>query len=149
MKYDACLLLAKADAEATVGGAVKDPLRNVSQTDQGKISVSSCTYSQPLPSNSTDISKIGSAGLLVRKATNNAEAVKVFADAKAASKNMSGVEPVVIAGLGDQAYWSGGNLNQMNVLKGDAWYIVTLRIPSGDIQAKARELAKKIIEKIN
>ena len=148
LRYDACQLLLKADAELAVGGAVKDPLRNVSQTADGKITVSDCTYSQPLPAGSTDITKIGTAGLLVRKATNQSEAAKVFADAMAQSKGLSGVEPVKVNGVGDQAYWAGGSLTQMNVLKGDAWYIINVRIPSGDEQAKALALAKTIIGKI-
>jgi len=148
LRYDACQLLTKAEVEAVLGGTVKDPLRNVSQTADGKITVSDCTYSQPLPPGTTDIRKIGTIGLLVRKATNQTEANKVFADAMAQSKGLSGVEPVKVNGVGDQAYWAGGSLTQMNVLKGDAWYIVNVRIPSGDEQAKALAVAKLIIGKI-
>ena len=79
MRYDACQLLTKEDAQATVGGTVKDPLRNVSQTADGKITVSDCTYSQPLPAGSTDVKLVGTAGLLIRRAASQAEAAKVFA----------------------------------------------------------------------
>jgi len=148
MKYDACQLLTKADAEASLGGAVKDPLRNVSQTADGSVTVSDCTYSQPLPAGSTDITKIGTAGLLIRKAASQAEATKVFGDAKTQSKTLSGVDAITVANVGDQAYWSGGSLTQMNVLKGDAWYIINVRVPGGNEQQKALDLAKTVIGKI-
>jgi hypothetical protein len=86
--------------------------------------------------------------LLVRKASSQAEANQVFADAMAQSKNLSGVAPVKISGVGDQAYWAGGTLTQMNVLKGDAWYIMNVRVPNGNEQAKALELAKLVMGKI-
>ncbi|HVM91060.1 MAG TPA: hypothetical protein VMU11_04160 [Verrucomicrobiae bacterium] len=149
MKYDACQLLTKADAEATLHGTVKDPLRNVSQTADGKTTVSDCTYSQPLPAGSTDISKIGTAGLLIRKAASQAEADKVFTDAMNQSKTLSGVDAVAISNLGDRAYWAGGSLTQMNVLKGDAWYIVNVNLPGGNAEQAALDLAKTVIGKIN
>ncbi|MEI7512264.1 MAG: hypothetical protein WCK01_02270 [Candidatus Uhrbacteria bacterium] len=147
LKYDACQLVSKADAESILGGTVKDPLRNVSQTADGKTTVSDCTYSQPAAA-SADIKSIGTAGLLVRKAASQAEASQVFADAMAQSKNLSSVAPVKISGVGDQAYWAGGTLTQMNVLKGDAWYIINVRVPNGNEQAKALELAKLVMGKI-
>jgi hypothetical protein len=148
MKYDACQLLTKADAEASLGGTVKDPLRNVSQTADGKTTVSDCTYSQPLPTGTTDITKIGTAGLLIRKAATQAEANQVFADAMKQSKSLSGVDAISINGVGDKAYWAGGSLTQMNVLKGDAWYIVNVHVPGGNEEQKALDLAKTIIGKI-
>jgi hypothetical protein len=37
----------------------------------------------------------------------------------------------VIDGLGDSAYWSAGSLKQLNVLKGDAWLIITANQGNG------------------
>jgi len=61
---------------------------------------------------------------------------------------LSGVDAVAISNVGDQAYWSGGSLTQMNVLKGDAWYIINVRVPGGNEQQKALDLAKTVIGKI-
>ena len=147
LKYDACQLLTKTDVETSLGVTVKDPLRNVSQTADGQITVSDCTYSQPASAN-TDIKNIATAGLLVRKASNQTEANSVFADAMAQSKTLSGVAAVKITGVGDQAYWAGGSLTQMNVLKGDAWYIFNIQLPGGNAEAKALQLAKAVMSKI-
>jgi hypothetical protein len=84
----------------------------------------------------TDFSGIG---LFVRASTT----ARTFDEAQAASKSISGADPVPIEGLGEKAYWSGGKMNQLNVLKSGHWLIVTVPM-GGD---KSLDLAKLAAEK--
>ncbi|MFA5185423.1 MAG: hypothetical protein WC551_02960 [Patescibacteria group bacterium] len=61
-----------------------------------------------------------------------------------ASKSLSGVDPEMIDGLGDKAYWAGGKLNQLNVFKGNDWYIISAFM-DGYNKDKAIEVMKDIL----
>mgnify|MGYP001342072641 CR=1 FL=1 len=115
----------KADAEAVLGSPVNDP------TTQGGVASSNCTYI------ATNFSGIG---LYVRGGTTPT----TFDQAQAASKSISNVDPVPVAGMGEKAYWAGGKLNQLNVLKSQYWLIITV-FAGGD---KSPDLAKQAAEKI-
>ncbi len=104
--------LTKADASAVLGKPVSDANLN-----GDGVTYSSVNYMAP------DMSGIG---LLVRTYGDPATALAVFNDAQGQSKAASTVDPVAVQGLGDKAYWAGGNLNQMNVLKGNRWLIVSV-----------------------
>ncbi len=125
-KINAAEFFTKADAEAVLGSPVSDP------TVQGDgVTSSNCTYI------ATNFSGIG---LYVRGGTTPA----TFDQAQAASKSISDVDPVPIAGVGEKAYWAAGKLNQLNVLKGQYWLIITV-FAGGD---KSLDLAKQAAEKI-
>lgn len=144
-RYDACALFVKADAEAVLGTKVNDPLTSGAATEGQVTTVSSCSYatSAELPND------VKVASLLVRKAATKAEADQVFTDARAQSKGLSGVDPVDIRGLGDRAYWSGGNLTQMNVLNGNAWLIINIQdTQSRNLQQQATEAVKRALDKM-
>jgi hypothetical protein len=83
--------------------------------------------------------------LLLRQAPTTDEAAKIFRQARDTAKELSGTEPQVIDGLGESAYWTGGNLKQLNVLKGDAWLIITATSGNG---ADPLEASKNVSLKI-
>jgi hypothetical protein len=124
-KPNAAEFLTKADAEAVLGKSVGDP----TVQDTG-INSSNVTYL------TADFKGIA---LFVRTGTTS----KAFDDAQAAFKSKLGVDATPIEGLGEKAFWAGGKLNQLNVLKNGHWLIIT--IPLGG--ETAFDLAKQAAEK--
>jgi hypothetical protein len=118
---DACNLLTKDDVESFLGEKVGTPA--TTHTEAMGNTVTQCRYGA--------LSGNKRVGLLLRQAATADEAAKIFRQARDASKELSGAEPQVIDGLGESAYWTGGNLKQLNVLKGDAWLIITANSGSG------------------
>lgn len=144
-KYDSCVLFTKADAEAVLGMKVNEPLHSGAATEDQATIVSSCSYATngELP---TDV-KV--ASMLIRKAADSVEAMRVYDEARAQSKGLSGVDPVDVQGLGDRAYWAGGSLTQLNVLKGDAWFIVNIQdTKSNTLQQQATEAVRRALDKM-
>lgn len=135
VKLDACGLLTKADAEALLGGPVKEP--TTTHNENGGTVVSQCRYS--------DAAGDKQVGLLARQAPTTAEAKQVFGNARNASKGLTGTDPQTVSGLGEDAYWTGGNLGQLNVLKDNFWLIVTARQGKGDRLSASKEAANKIL----
>jgi len=125
-KLNAAEFFTKADAEAVLG----KPVGNASAQGDG-VYTSTCSYI------ASDFSGIS---LLVR-ASMTPEA---FDQAQAASKSISGVDPVPVTGVGEKAYWAGGKLNQLNVLKNQKWLIITVTA-GGE---RSLDLTKKAAEKI-
>jgi hypothetical protein len=142
-KYNSCALFTKTDAEAVLGTTVNAPTSNGTTSNDGAIITSSCTYATTAVK-PTDI-KV--ANLLIRKATNLTEANKIFDEARKVSKSLSGVDPVDASGLGDRAYWAGGALNQLNVLKGDVWLIASIRDTKNKAeQQQATEVIRRALD---
>jgi hypothetical protein len=106
---DASQVLTKADAEAVLGKEVGDP--TVSNTAGV---VSTCNYM------AKDLTGLH---LLIRAAASPDAARVIFEEARKQAEAMSRVEPEPVSGLGDAAYWAGGDLNQLNVVKGRYWMI--------------------------
>jgi hypothetical protein len=123
---NAAEFLTRADAEAVLGKPVGEP--SVQNTGGGSSNVTYIT---------SDYSGIG---LFVRPNTT----AQTFDESQAKSKSVSDVDPATIAGLGEKAYWVGGKVNQLNVLRNRHWLIIT--IPMGD--GSSLEVAKKAAEKI-
>jgi hypothetical protein len=134
-KLDACGLLTKADAESLLGSPVKEP--TTTRNELGGTVVSQCRYS-----NAAGDKQVG---LLSRQAPTTAEARQVFDSARSASKDLSGADPQTVSSLGDDAYWTAGNLSQLNVLKNDFWLIITARQGKGDRLSASKEAASKIL----
>ncbi len=143
-KYDSCVLFVKVDAEAVLGMKVNDPLHSGAATEDQATIVSSCSYA----TNAEMPSDVKVASLLIRKAKDSVEALRVYDEARAQSKGLSGVDPVDVQGLGDRAYWAGGSLTQLNVIKGDAWFIVNIQdTKSGTLQLQATEVVRRALDK--
>ena len=52
----------------------------------------------------------------------------------------------VVTGLGDDGYWTGGNLRQLNLLKSDVWLIITASPGNGiDPLEASKVVAGKIL----
>lgn len=96
--------------------------------------VSNCTYS----------SASGGITLLIKSyATDEAAAIERDGAIKA-SNGLSGVDPEMVEGLGDKAYWAGGKLNQINVFKDRKWYIISAFM-TGYGKDKAIEIMKDML----
>ena len=134
-KLDACSLLTKDDVDSFLGETVGAPA--TTHTEAMGNTVTQCRYSS-----SSGRERVG---LLLRQAATADEAAKIFRQARDTSKELSGADPQVIDGLGESAYWTGGNLKQLNVLKGDAWLIITARPGNG---ADPLEASKTVSRKI-
>ena len=139
-KVDACALLTKDDAEAILGGNVNAPTTN--NAEQGGTVVSQCHYS------SIAGGTVKQVGVLARQSPTADEARQTFQRAQGASKDLSGTEAQKIAGLGDDAYWTGGKLAQLNVLKDNVWLIVTANPGQGDRLEASKTAANKILAHI-
>jgi len=138
-KFAACSLLTKSDVESFLGEAVGTPA--TTHTEAMGNTVTQCRYSA-----SSGNKRVG---LLLRQAATADEAAKIFRQARDTSKELSGADPQVIDGLGESAYWTGGNLKQMNVLKGDAWLIITATPGNGaDPLEASKNVSRKILARM-
>lgn len=138
-KLDACALLGKEDAESFLGEPVGAPA--TTHTEAMGNTVTQCRYSA-----SSGNKRVG---LLLRQAGTAEDAAKIFKQARDASKELSGADPQTIDGLGESAYWTGGNLRQLNVLKGDAWLIVTASPGNGtDPLEASKNVSRKILARM-
>ncbi len=125
---DACKLLTKDMAVSIVGPIAVGP-KLVGPKD----GMSSCTY---IGEGYTSV-----LSLIIKGGISNSD----FDQAFQASKGLSGVDAVKVDGLGDAAYWSGGTLGQMNVLKGGNWMILTATGAKGDLQPTLKDAFAKIL----
>jgi hypothetical protein len=138
-EFDACALLTKEDVESFLAEPVGTPATTHTEA-MGNI-VTQCRYSAP--------SGNKRVGLLLRQAATADEAAKVFKQARDTAKELSGAEPQVIDGLGESAYWTGGNLKQLNVLKNDAWLIITASAGNGtDPLEASKNVSRKILARM-
>ncbi|MBU2566970.1 hypothetical protein KKG46_05455 [Patescibacteria group bacterium] len=131
-ELNACELLTKTIVSDYLGDVDDPTLRNTAGV------VSTCTYTEP--------ASFDSITLLVRRSQNNDESNTVNTNAKNESKNLSGVEPEDISGLGDSAYWAGGSLKQLNVFRGEDWLILSA-FKDDFSKDKAIELMQMILQK--
>jgi hypothetical protein len=137
-KVAACSLLTKTDAESFLGETVAEPA--TSRTEAMGNIATQCRYSTASGKR---------VGLLTRQAATSDQAAKVFQQARAASNEISGAAPQVISGLGDEAYWTGGNLKQLNLLKSDVWLIITASPGNGiDPLDASKTVARKILDRM-
>lgn len=124
--FDITRVLTGADAEAILGKTVAAPeVRTTAGT------VVTCTYT------AKDFSGIS---MFVRTASNPSTARLLFEKANKQSEKLAKVNPEPIAKLGDAAYWAGGDLNQLSVLKGRYWIIFSAQ-SVGDRAKGLTELA--------
>ncbi len=108
---DASQILTKADAEAVLGKEVGDP----TATSTAGV-VSTCNYM------AKDLTGLH---MLIRASASPDAARVIFEEAQKQSKVLSRADPEPVEGLGDAAYWAGGSLDQLNVLKGRYWVILS------------------------
>jgi hypothetical protein len=133
-KINAGEYLTKDDAGAAMGGAVGD-----AKTAGNGSDTSSCNYFT---------SDFRGLGLLMRAHADAATAQGVFGKVQAESKSISGVDPVAVEGIGEKAFWAGGKLNQLNVLKGRYWLIFTVTLGGDKSQDIAKQAAAKAVPRV-
>ncbi|HVT15602.1 MAG TPA: hypothetical protein VHQ90_05385 [Thermoanaerobaculia bacterium] len=139
---DACGLLTQADAEALLGGPVTPP-QTGSTAAPGTVSSTRCSYL------SASGSPVKVVTLLLRRYASPAAAADAYERALAMSRSISGAEPADEAGPslgGQRAYWAGGTVNQLNVLRDDAWLIIGSSLGPGlDQRSSSRAVAARIL----
>jgi hypothetical protein len=134
----ACELLPEADARELLGGPVKPPVTTM-HADIGLVA-SRCAY----------LSETGNpirvVTLLANRWQQAPAARQAFEHAHVLAQSISGQAPVNVPGLGDRAYWAGGTVNQLNVLDGDTWLVVTCTLGADpDLLGAARTAAERVL----
>jgi hypothetical protein len=135
----ACNLLTKDDAEALLDGPVLEPPVTSAMADIGVVSWRCGYISQA--KNPTKV-----VSLLDNHWQQAADARSAYERAHVLSQSVSGQAPENVAGLGERAYWAGGKVNQLNVLAGQDWLVISGTLGSGlDQLAPAKAAAAKIL----
>jgi hypothetical protein len=141
----ACRLLTRDDAEALFGGPVQPRPVTSTMADVGEVSwrcgyISETTKPQG-PTNPTKV-----VTLLVKRWQQPAAARSAFEHAHALAQAISGQVPENVDGLGERAYWAGGKVNQLNVLAGNDWLVISgTQGPGVDELAPARAAAARVL----
>jgi hypothetical protein len=103
------------------------------------ITVSSCTYSSKNPPTPRDIAIVS---LLIRRATDVKEAKVIFDTSR---QTFKGVD-VAMQGV-DEAFWT-DSLQQLNLLKGRDWLMITTGKMGAKTQEQAVQTANLILPKL-
>jgi hypothetical protein len=131
----ACSLL----SEAEVAGILGEAILETKDTASGN-TLSNCTWLT---------TSFHSLGILVRAGSSGSESQTIFEQALNSSKSISGADPENIEMMGERAYWAGGTLNQLNVLKGNYWIIVSVMHSDRSMSSTvARQAAQLLIDRI-
>ena len=134
---DPAMLVTKADVEAVLGAAVKDP--KVTTNPMGQKTVFYSPAAEGTKVRYVQISLNQTAAMPERMTKNGMSAPRLFADT---AKMLSDLKEV--PGLGDKAFWGGSGLKPgagLHVLKGHAYFAVDVAL--GNEQA-CRQAAEKL-----
>ena len=135
----ACKLLTRDDAEALLGGPVREPPVTSIITAMRVVS-SRCGYIS-VAKNPTKV-----VTLLASRYQEPADVRHGFEHAHALAQTLSGQVPENVDGLGERAYWSGGKVNELHVLQGHDWLVISGTLGPGlDQLAPAKATAAKIL----
>ena len=141
---DPCTLLTKADAESILGKPVGDATHPVN--GGANFEVSSCEYTV------VGGTALDNSTLVYTYASGvDASLTKTaFDTGRAQAKASWNADPVDVPGLGDEAYWVGGAGNNIQVLKGAAYFTLSASTNQGDTPPAAiLALAKTILGRIH
>lgn len=137
----ACDILTEDVAKALLGEDIDRPDSTIGDASNTDISVTNCGYNTKITATSSaSLPKISGVTLLARVAKTPAGAQS---NTIGFEDRPSGVENV--EGIGDSAFYS-PDFRQLNVLKGDNWYIVTYYVDS--IMNASLETNKQLAEKL-
>jgi hypothetical protein len=135
----ACKLLTRDDAEALLGGPVQEPPVTGSTADIG-VESWRCGYVSVAQNPAKVVT------LLAQHWQDPAATRKAYEHAHAISRSISGQMPQQVPGLGDRAYWAGGTINQLHVLAGSDWLVISgTAAPGFDQLGPARLAAARIL----
>jgi hypothetical protein len=139
----ACRLLTRDDAEALLGEPVQATPVTSTMADIGVVSWR-CGYISSKPQSATSSTKV--VTLLVKHWQEPAAARSAYEHAHVLSQAISGQMPENVDGLGERAYWAGGKVNQLNVLAGNDWLVISGTMGAGlDELGPAKAAAAKIL----
>lgn len=137
---EACVLLTQKMASKILGEDVPPSESKTMHSEEFGSTVTSCSYS----TNGTNPTSIRTITILIRYAKDEQESKTIFTDAKAQSQSLSGTNPENLPSIGDEAYWVGGSLNQLNIRKGTGWYILSSYSRSDDPKQLELTMAKEL-----
>ena len=84
--------------------------------------------------------------LLVEQLASAREAQRAYEQTRSISKIVSGTLPKDIPHLGDRAFWEGGSIVKLHVLRGNLWLVIGCSLGPGlDQEGPALETARKIL----
>jgi hypothetical protein len=163
---DACALLAQDDVEELFGGRARRLLSGRAPAQTGARAAASPAAAAPgrkwrsegpgtgpiatrcgYASESTTPLKV--VGLLVEQFPDHAAAASAYDRARGVSGAIAGMPPEDLPGLGDRAYWAGGTLKQLNVLKDNLWLNLNITVGPGlDQEAPARQAVQRVLKRL-
>ena len=135
---DACTLLTADDAAALLGAPVEKPVASRHPLPVSGHS-SRCAYLTSRP-------PLRVVNLLVEQLATAREAQRAYEQTRSISKIVSGTLPEDIPNLGDRAFWEGGSIVKLHVLKGNLWLVIGCSLGPGlDQEGPARATAVKVL----
>lgn len=135
---DACTLFTFDDATAVAGETVA-PMASTFDEAKGR-DPGECIY------NSGTLDQPRILSLLIRTHRSIARARALQESSRSTLNAMSHGKIQDIPGLGDGAFWVGGQLQQLHLRKGHRQFIITVQSPDGSDQLpRARQIAVKVL----
>lgn len=141
-QVDACELFTQEDAQAIAGESVSF-MSSTLEDARGRDPLQ-CAYN----AGNTDNPRILS--LLLRRPHESAEqAAGIHEATRSSLEKMTRGDLQPVPGLGDDAFWAGGNLQQLHVLSGRHRFIATALLGEGaDSHAAARRIADVVLARL-
>jgi hypothetical protein len=141
---DACTLLTKADAEQVLGSPVDEALRPVQSTEPNI--VDSCEYR--ITGATAKDHVVLTVVLPVSGDLESAQ--KIFAAGRQGAQATYGSTLPDVPGLGDSAYWVGGEGNTLMMMKGSMTVSLSVSTQKGDIPSQAMlDLGKLVLGRLH
>ncbi|MCC7357178.1 hypothetical protein IT408_01595 [Candidatus Uhrbacteria bacterium] len=140
---EACNVFTPNMAKELLGENIVPTVSKTIHSDKFGSTISSCEYNTSVITSKKNVKMT----LLIYYVKNIEESERVFRDAKDQSNKLAGIEVESINDIGDEAYWSGGKLNQLNVRNKNGWFIISSDQSHVDQKIMALNIAKRIFSK--
>lgn len=138
---DACALFTFDDARAVAGETIA-PMASTFDEAKGR-NPGECIY------NSGTLDQPRILSLLIRPQTTVGRAKRLHESTRSSLSTMSRGKLQDVPGLGDGAFWVGGQLQQLHMRKGHRLFVITVQSPDGTDQLpRARQIAVKALERL-
>jgi hypothetical protein len=138
---DACALFTFDDARAVAGETIA-PMASTFDEAKGR-DPGECIY------NSGRLDQPRVLSLLIRTHRSVARAKRLQESSRSTLGAMSRGKVQDVPGLGDGAFWVGGQLQQLHMRKGHRQFIIKVDSPDGTDQLpRARQIAVKVLERL-
>ncbi len=131
-QIDACTLFTPQDAEAAAGTSLSGYLSSTLEDTSGGRDPLHCTYSAG-PSYAPLV-----LSLQIRPAKSEKRARRQLEANKESLDTLSRGQIQDVQGIGDAAFWAGGNLKQLHVLEGRNVLVITLQAGANPLEASKR-----------